>query len=259
MGDKGESQGGSRRDGHLTVYLAWPILAGLGLATVLAVSVGGVVLIGSGGEWEQAGTAAGVVWFVVLGLATVVVFWYAAREWAGPRRAERIERARREVIEVLPDGEEMEPPPPMIVRGFSPKMLPATIEHSIEALGPVADPEIEHLYRFIADCWRADDVTQNGCMSRGWRRSDWDRYIGGSRRRSDAGKESARGLLNRAGIIRKDGNSWRICSTLEQALHINDDLQAYANARAQLVRLDKSDKTSQVTPGVVTGVSGERG
>lgn len=257
MGDHDEERGKGRGDGHLMVYLAWPLLSGLGLASALAVSVGGVVLIASAGDWQLSGTVAGVVWFVVLGLATVTVFLYAAREWAGPRRQERIEKTRQEVIEVEPD--DLEPPPPMILRGFSPQaLLPATLDLTTESITPAVDPEIDHLYRFILDAWQYGDVTQAGCMARGWRRKDWDKFVGGSRRRSDAGKESARGLLDRAGIIRKDGNSWVTCATLEQAFSINDDLKAYASARAQLIRLDKTDKTSQVTPGAVTGASGER-
>lgn len=258
MGDHSDERGEGKRDGHLTVYLAWPLLAGLGLASVLAVSAGGVVLIASRGNWQISGTVLGVVWFVVLGLATMIVFVYAAKEWAGPRRQERIERTRQDVIEVLP--EEIEPPPPMIVRGFSPRaLLPATVDHTIESLAPAVDPEIDHLYRFILDAWQYGDVTQAGCMGRGWRRKDWDKFIGGSRRRADAGKESARGLLDRAGIIRKDGNSWVTCATLEQALSINDDLRAYANARAQLIVLDKPDETRQVRPGGVTDSTGEAG
>ena len=259
MGDhRNEERGEGRRDGHLTVYLAWPLLAGLGLATVLSVSVGGVVLIASRGDWQLAGKVLGTIWFAVLGAATMIVFVYAAREWAGPRRAERIERTRQEVVEVVRD--EVEPPAPIIIRGFpSPPLLPATVDHTIESLAPAADPEIDHLYRFVLDAWQHDDVTQAGCMSRGWRRKDWDKFVGGSRRRSDVGKESARGLLDRAGIIRKDGSGWTICATLEQALSINDDLNRYANARAQLVRLDKSDQTSQDRAAGVSGVSGERG
>jgi len=226
------------------VYLVWPVLSGLCLASVLSVSVGGVVLIASRGDWALAGTWVGSIWFAVLGVVTVVVFVYAAREWAGPRRAERIERVRQEVVEVV--REEGEPPAPIIVHGFSsPPLLPASMDHTIESLAPAADPEIDHLYRFVLDAWQHGDVTQAGVMSRGWRRKDWDKFVGGSRRRSDMGKESARGLLDRAGIIRKDGGGWVICATLEQALSINDDLNGYANARAQLVRLGKSDKTSQ--------------
>lgn len=255
-----EQQPTSRQDSHLTIYVVWPVTAGGALGSVLAISLGGVVLIVTKGNWSLAGTCAGLTFFILLGIVSAGVFLFAAGQWRGPRQRERIEEIRH--WEPEPYGSP-EPPPPMIVRGFSPKALPATVAHTIESLAPLADPEIERLYRFIVDCWRADDVSQAGCMAREWRRRDWDKYIGGSRRKADLGKESARGLLDRAGIVRKDGNAWTICAPLDQALHINDDLLAYASERAQLVRLDRSsssrldkpDKTSQVRSIAVPCVS----
>ncbi len=250
------------KDGHLVVYLAWPILAGIALGTVLAVSVGGIVLIASG-DLQAAGTVAGYVFFAVLGVATLAMVWYVFQEWAGPRQRERTAEMGYWEPEPYDDHE---PPAAMVLRGFKgkPKMLPATVDLAVEAVGPVADPEIERLYRFIVDAWRADDVSQAGCMSRQWRRKDWDQYIGGSRRRADLGKESARGLLARAGIVAKSGNRWVICAALDAALSINDDLLAYASERASTVRVPcvppvKPDKTSQDRHGVLSDLTRGRG
>ena len=74
-----------REPGHLTVYWLWPLATGLAVATVVAISTGGIWVIVSGGNWRAAATAAGLVWFALLGLATLAVFVYAAWEWRGPR------------------------------------------------------------------------------------------------------------------------------------------------------------------------------
>src|SRR4030042_5080072 len=94
----------NKQDGHLTIYLVWPVLSGLALACVLAVSIGGVWLFVTQFDWKKAGTATGVVFFAILGLSTLWVFGYAAREWAGPRFLERT----RQTVELI----EPEPPEP---------------------------------------------------------------------------------------------------------------------------------------------------
>ena len=66
-----------RGDSHLTVYLLWPALAGVTLAGILAVSVGGIALLVSR-DWQGALTAAGVVFFATLAVATLGTFVYAA-------------------------------------------------------------------------------------------------------------------------------------------------------------------------------------
>ena len=88
----------------MTVYLVWPVLAGMALAGVLAISVGGVVLIASG-TWRAAAVAAAVTFFVVLALATVAVFWYAARSWAGPGELARLHQTKQIVEQKPPDPE----------------------------------------------------------------------------------------------------------------------------------------------------------
>jgi len=61
-----------QKENHLTVYLWWPLLAGLLLAAVLAVSVGGVSLLATG-KFLFAGQLLGLTFFGVLGVATVAV------------------------------------------------------------------------------------------------------------------------------------------------------------------------------------------
>jgi hypothetical protein len=55
----------------------------------------------------------------------------------------------------------------MIMHDFNPKRtLPSGLDLDVHALEPAVDPEIEELYRFVVDCWRHDDVSQSGVMSR---------------------------------------------------------------------------------------------
>lgn len=246
-----------RKDGHLAVYVLWPLCGGLALAVVTALSVGGCTALGTG-DWTTTGRTAGGWFFVTWPVSTIGIFLYAMWGWGGPMR---LERARREVIEIDPgpdDRDEWEPP--LILRPFGgrrrlPGALPALpaqvvdVERDAEQVAPRASREVEQLYRFVTMMWPLGDVTQAGCARAGYSRRWWDKYVGGSRSRKLIGTEQARGYLDRAGVVCKDSNKWVICADLAQALSINDELRAYAEAMSQVVRLDKSDETCQVTNG----------
>ena len=132
-----------------------------------------------------------------------------------------------------------EPEPRWIVRNpaHAARAIPARLASEAKPLEPDAPAEIKDLYKFITTMWPTGDISQANCARMGFSRKYWDRYIGGSRRKRDAGKESARGLLDRAGVVRKDGNKWVIAATLEEALSVNDLLREYAGRKAQMVRL----------------------
>lgn len=99
-----------RTDGHLTVYLAWPLLTGLALAVVGAVSVGGIELMRKG-ALANAARAAGWTFFIGLGGITLVMFVYVAGEWAGPRFIEWIRTYR--TVEHIEPTPPVQPEPPI--------------------------------------------------------------------------------------------------------------------------------------------------
>lgn len=224
----------------MTVYVGWPLLGGLMLSSVLALCVGGTRLL-AGRGWMAAGQAAGWVFFVVLGAATVGVFLYAMLGWAGPRR---IERMRQEVVvEERPDrlgenlsgqGEE----PWRVLRGrpaLAARSGEVMVEHQVASVEPTVRTEIREMYDLIVRAWPTGNVARDHCMGMGISRSSWQRLVGGARRKR--GLESDRGLLDRAGVVRQERQGWAPCATLEEALRINEELWEYAREKASLVKL----------------------
>lgn len=108
-----------------------------------------------------------------------------------------------------------------IWRTIRPRSAPPTM--TIAARSPKdADTEIVNLYNFITAMWGIGSVSQAECRKAGWTRRYWDRYVGG--KRNQRGTEAGRGLLDRAGVVQKDGVRWVIAATLEEALSWNRDL-----------------------------------
>ncbi|HUX76964.1 MAG TPA: hypothetical protein VMY40_10035 [Anaerolineae bacterium] len=253
----------NRHDGHLVVYVAWPILAGLGVGAVLALSVGGVALLWTRLDWLAAGTWAAGTFFVVLGVVTAGVFMYATADWTGPRRAERIERSRREVVQVR--GPEPEPrfipittkrplrrDPPALPssveeRGLVGKAIDVlsdrmktraavtTYDQDAETLEPDARPWVREMYRVVCASW-PDHLTR-----RDWQRlfpdggtALWARYVNGD----GSGRRAKRGVLATWGAIeRVDGRgAWRYTQPLDVVFSLDPELQRYAEARSGLVR-----------------------
>lgn len=239
-------------DSHLVIYLVWPLLAGLGLAVMLSISVAGIAMIASGLNWHVVGLAAGLTFFGVLGGGTLAVFWYAAHEWAGPRTAERIATPVHVVTQARPE----EPRPPLVIRGYGePPMLPAgmSADMEIDPLVQDAPPELMEMYNFITCLWPTGDISRNNARKHGFDRTVWERLVGGVRGQED--RESGRGILDRAGIVTRTGQGWKIAASLDQAYAINADLLAYAQARAEIVEIvtpalagpgqDGQDRTGQ--------------
>ena len=251
----------NRHDGHLVVYVAWPILAGLGVGAVLALSVGGVALLWTRLDWLAAGTWAAGTFFVVLGVVTAGVFMYATADWTGPRRAERIERSRREVVQVR--GPEPEPrfipittkrplrrDPPALPssveeRGLVGKAIDVlsdrmktraavtTYDQDAETLEPDARPWVREMYRVVCASW-PDHLTR-----RDWQRlfpdggtALWARYVNGT-----GDRRGQRGILDVWGAIeRLDGRgAWRYTQPLDVVFSLDPELQRYAEARSGLV------------------------
>lgn len=222
-----------RGDGHLIVYVVWPVTGGLLVGIMMAIGVGGLVGLLSrnwvaGGGW-MAGT-----FFVVCPTVTLLTFLYAARGWGGPLRLERARQdAGYESVEVIEPEDER---PAMVIRPYMPA-LPDGLTHQIRSLEPKADHETMALYQYISKMWPLGTVTQTASLQAGFRRKDWDKYVGGSRRKKAVGTESGRGILDRAGVVRKDGGSWVICAPLDKVFKVTPELEQYAAAKAEIVRL----------------------
>lgn len=255
----------TKRDGHLTVYLAWPILAGLALATVLAVSIGGITLLASGLDWSKAGMAFGIAFFLILGIATLAVFWYAAHEFAGPRSTERVAEIRQTVY-----VDELEPPEPEVrfipTRGRRPALnepapaLPSgqnragireAMQHLVnrltadatvtevateaETLEVDAPAWVREFYQTLVTVWPTQSLSRRtfeGLWPGGEGKRLWSKYVNGT-----GSRHSQRGLWDVWGIISQTGprNTWEWCHDLQTIFSLDRDLHTYATAMAELV------------------------
>lgn len=250
----------TKQNSHLVIYLIWPVLAGLALAVVLAVSVGGIVAVLSRGDWRIAGTTAGMVFFTVLGLATLTIFWYAAHEFAGPRRAERIERTRQivEYIEPAP----LEPEVRFIpMRGRPPALntptpqLPSRSSGVRAAIGHLADrltatatvhelatrtlePDapswVREFYDTLIRVWPTQSLSRRTFESLwpgGKGKRLWRKYVNGT-----GSRQSQKGIWDTWGIVANTGKrgSWEWTQTLDVIFALDADLHAYATAKANM-------------------------
>lgn len=211
--------------------VAVPTLQAFAIGSALATVIAGLLSI-IGTSWQASlrwGAGAGLFAF---GVAIVVFILQHRAVLIDPMRMawEKLDLAR--MVKPRPTDEWQAP---MVLNPY--QVLPAggTLDTQIKSIEPDAPEKIKELCEFIATMWPVGDVTQAACREKGFTRKYWDRYVGGSRRRRDVGKESARGILDRAGVVHKDGNKWAICAPLNEALAINDGLLAYANAKAKMV------------------------
>ena len=99
---------------------------------------------------------------------------------------------------------------------------------AVEAADVPVTPELDELYRFICSTWSGGDLSRSACRDRGWTRKYWERYVNG-------GRERDRGILDTAGLIRKQGQSWVVDVSLEEALSISPALRLYAESKARTV------------------------
>jgi len=236
----GEQKGGGRdacesgkRDGHLVVYVAWPVLGGLAIGLVLGMGVAGCGLL-----WgvPKVGAVAGTAFFIAWPVATVSLFWYAAGGWGGPLR---LEEKRQTVIVEEVERPAQEKPAPMVLHGFgppAPRLIEAELAQEIRPIAPQVSPEIEALYDFVTRVWPTGNVSRDHCMALGFSRATWEKFVGG-RRGKLAGSESGRGWLDRAGCVGRNGDGWQIVVGLDEVYGIHPELLAYAGAKAKMVRL----------------------
>jgi len=251
----------NRHDPHLVVYVAWPVLAGLGVGAVLALSVGGVALLLTDLDWQRAALWAAGTFFVVMGTVTLGLFLYAAREWAGPRRQERIEQARREVLHVhdqapprfipVTSGRPLRREPPRLPateqeRGAIGKAIDVlagrltqtarvtTLDVDAVTLEPDAAPWVREMYSVVCASW-PDKLTR-----RDWQRLFpdggtrlWRRYVAGD----GSGRRAKRGILETWGCIEKRDRrgAWQYTQPLDVVFSLDPELHAYAEARSGLV------------------------
>jgi hypothetical protein len=260
-----------RRDSHLTVYLAWPLLAGLGLAAVAGVSVGGIAGLRAGnlGAGLQ---AAAWAFFLTLGVATLLVFAYAAGEWAGPRY-EALMSSRRTIerIETINEPEPPEEPAPRFIPIYNrrPLTLPAPEQPQPLALSPrqkiagfladrlaargretvyestggdvddaAPDQAAESWPRWVVEMYGILEATYStGALSR----RDFERAFEGGKAlwrhyiNGDPSQSGHRGksVFQLWGIISQTGprGSWEYSQDWETIIHLDSDLLAYARTR----------------------------
>ena len=259
----------TKQDGHLVVYLAWPLLAGLGLAGVLGVSVGGIVLLASRFDWKLAGAMSGYAFFIVLGLATLGVFWYATTTWGGPLA---IERVRQEVIELEP--EPVEPETRFIsVRRRPALQAPANpyarqVAAAVDVMAnrlkrqpilgdigaltitmePQARPWVVEFYDVLMRTWQAGAITRR-TFEELWPQGGQALYY-----KYIQGKVGERGIFQTWNIIAQTGprGSWEYCQPLDVIVGLDPELFAYASAKAEIVtdkaallRIGLTDQTGQ--------------
>ncbi|MBN1937126.1 MAG: hypothetical protein JW934_20880 [Anaerolineae bacterium] len=248
-----------RKENHLTVYLIWPLLGGPGLAGLLAVSVGGIMLMASGFNWALAGAWMGYTFFVVLGLATVAIFVYAAMNWAGPRF---IERTRQDVQVIEPDPVVPEPRFIRVGGRPAPLTLPApaqpgdrqslvvkaidvlahrlkqqeliTVDHDVPSLEPDALPWVREFYAVTCRMWAA--TRPDGVLSRRLFESEF-KANGKALYYKYVGSATDKGLWQTWGIIDPGARgSWVFNQPLEVILSLDDAVRDYA-ARMSGLRL----------------------
>lgn len=247
-----------RGSGHLTVYLAWPVLSGLFLAGVLSVSVGGLVWLFT--DWHTAYLWAGAVGLGTLGLATLIVFTYAAGEFAGPRTiatmrqttiVEEVELPEPEPRFIRVGGRPLALNAPAPSSGVNRGILRAAIDHlasglkrrstvhtlatDVENLEPAAPAWVVEFYQVVCKVWPAGSLSRRtfeGLWPGGEGKRLWAKYVNGD----DTGRRAGRGILHTWGVIDQTGprGSWVWCQPLDVIFNLDRDLQAYADAKSKL-------------------------
>ena len=220
------------RESTLKGDVAVPALQAVVIGLALDGVVTGILLI-CDIEWAQAWRWGAGIGLCAFGL-TVVVFIVNHH---GANVVDPIKLAYKRFEQAKPtERPQPEDEPWRVIRGFGgPKAIPARVHTEVKSIEPAVNPEIKEMHDFITTMWPTGDITQANCQRRRWSRKYWDKYIGG--KRTKRGQESGRGLLDRAGVIRKDGGKWVIAVPLNEALAINDELLSYAQAKAEMVKL----------------------
>jgi len=262
----------TRQDGHLTIYLVWPILSGLALAFVLAISVGGIWLFSTHFDWRTAGTATGIVFFGILGLSTLFIFGYAAKEWAGPRF---IETTRQSVDWIEPEPQDPEVRFIRMGGRPSPLTLPApsypqddrslvakavdvlasrlkqqpleTVNAEAKSIEPRAPRWVKEFYNVTCRMWAR--TRPDGVLSR--REFEREFQNGGKALYAKyVGSETDKGIWRTWNVISPGPrNSWVFSQQLEIIFSLDSALDNYARAMSGLkhppTRTGQTSRTSE--------------
>lgn len=249
-----------KNSNHIEVYLVWPLLSGLGLSIVLAISVGGIAGM-AGKSFAAAFTWAGYTFFGVLGLATVGVFLYAANDWAGPRFIEwnkrTVDYIEGETIEVpgdtrfIPTRSNYRTPAPVIPANAPPPQdsaimaalkelvapRPSTVIEGValaetEAIGPGAVDWVEEFYTVINAMW-GKSLSRNSFRDAFENRGQalYYKYVG----KVPPCSAKEKGIWQTWGIIDRVANKWQFCETLDVIYAMDPLLAAYANSKSKLI------------------------
>jgi len=172
---------------------------------------------------------------------------------------------RLALAEPTPPPEPDDAEPWRVIRPYGgrrePAMLTATVNAEAQTLEPDVRPAIRQLYQFICDSWDGGtgNLSRAACRKRGYTRAVWERLVAGVRGKSG---ESARGILDRGGVVEMDADGWRWRDgvTLADVFSITDELREYSEKRAALVtnRRDRTDGTGQDAPVRDAGRPGTR-
>jgi len=248
MNDSGITR--THKESFLTIYVMWPLLGGVGVGGVLAVSAFGLSAVLTEGDWYRALITGVAVFCVVAPVIALSTFVYAARDWAGPRRDERMAALQREVIEL--------PAPEQPPRRYDPPELPrneearaalgkaidvlgdrlkgtaavTVYEQEVESLEPGAEPWVIELYdcitRSFPDKMRRRDWTRLFDGGTGL----WSKYVNGT-----GDRHSQRGILDVWGVIERQDRrgAWRYRFNLATIYGLDPALAEYAKRKAALV------------------------
>jgi len=239
------------------------IATAVGVPVLQAIAIGGAVGLLAGGLPALFGTppllaAKLAVAGMMVGTAgaTVLFIVQERRVHTSPTRLswERLRMAEPGTPPPEPDDSE----PWRVINRYRPRapMITASATRMDATAAPVepdARPEVKRLHDFICSNWGRDgrgNLSRDACRKRGFTRSVWEKYVGGKRGRTG---ESAKGLLDRAGVVEKTaaGWQWRDGVTLQDVFNVQAELASYADARAKMVqgRRDRTGRTGQDTPG----------
>lgn len=129
---------------------------------------------------------------------------------------------------------------------------PGAYEATVAALdvdqGP--DNDTRELYTLITCCWPGGSVSRARAIEAGISRAAWHRYIGGAR--DGQGRESDRGLLDRAGAVALTAHGWIPTVPMSAAFCATDALRRYAHSQ----RACPTDRRRAGGPGHRSGQAG---
>ena len=227
------------------------VASDVGVPLLQALAVGGVSAVCGGGlvgliwhTWPGALTCAGIFGLGSFALCTVGFILEHRSVYTGPIR-----------LAFLKFNASQPETPPTVETDWKtihpyhkpiPLLPDAIMEHSSPAFAdgePETDDETRLLYDFVSIVWPTGKVSREHCRQLGYTRSTWEHYVGGVRGKTG---ESARGLLDRAGVVRKtSAGDWEINAPVGAALGWNKELRAYA--KAMKAYRDGRDRTGQDT------------